>query len=115
MALALANDVPMIWLRRVLPRSLLGRSIMIIVTPLLLLQVVTASVFYESHWDIVTKRLARGVAGDIATVIALMPPDGDAVARDRLFGIARTAMQLDIDFVPEAHLPVLPGVVRATL
>ena len=115
MALALANDMPMIWLRRILPRSLLGRSVMIIVTPLLLLQVVTTSVFYETHWDIVTKRLARGVAGDIAAVIALMPPDADAAARDRLFGIARTAMQLDIVFVPDARLPVLPGVVRATL
>jgi len=115
MALALANDLPMNWLRRVLPRSLLGRSIMIIVTPLLLLQIVTTTVFYQEHWDTVTKRLARGVAGDIATVIALMPAGGDAVARDRLFGIARTAMQLDIDFVPGARLPVLPGVVRATL
>ena len=118
MALALANDVPMIWLRRILPRSLLGRSIMIIVTPLLLLQVVTTSVFYETHWDIVTKRLARGVAGDIATIIALMPAGLDpaaAAGRDRLFGIAKDAMQLDIDFVPEARLPVLPSVVRATL
>ncbi|HUL06438.1 MAG TPA: hypothetical protein VLV76_08900, partial [Candidatus Acidoferrum sp.] len=96
MALALANETPTIWLRRLLPRSLLGRSVMIIVTPLLLLQVVTTSVFYETHWDIVTKRLARGVAGDIATVIALMPADDAALdpaaaaARDRLFGIART-------------------------
>ncbi len=121
MALALANDMPMIWLRRVLPRSLLGRSIMIIVTPLLLLQIVTTTVFYQEHWDTVTKRLARGVAGDIAAVVALMPADATghdpaaAAARDRLFGIARTAMQLDIDFVPNAHLPVLPSVVRATL
>src|SRR5262249_12243991 len=114
MALALANDMPMIWLRRILPRSLLGRSIMIIVTPLLLVQVVTTSVFYEYHWDIVTKRLARGVAGDIATIIAMMPDD-DPAARERLFGIARTTMQLDIDFVPNAHLPLLPPVVRATL
>jgi two-component system osmolarity sensor histidine kinase EnvZ len=121
MALALANDMPMNWLRRILPRSLLGRSIMIIVTPLLLLQVVTTSVFYETHWDIVTKRLARGVAGDIAAIIALMPPDASgldpaaAAARDRLFGIAHTSMQLNIHFVPNARLPVLPGVVRATL
>jgi len=115
MALALANDMPMIWLRRVLPRSLLGRSIMIIVTPLLLLQIVTTTVFYQEHWDTVTKRLARGVAGDIATVIALMPSEDDAAGRDRLFGIARTTMQLDTNFVPGARLPVLPGVVRATL
>src|SRR5262249_38688804 len=115
MALALANEMPMIWLRRVLPRSLLGRSVMIIVTPLLLLQMVTTLVFYQEHWDTVTKRLARGVAGDIATIIALRPPDGDPAARERLFGVAHTAMQLDIDFVPNAPLPLLPSAVRATL
>ena len=58
------------FLKNILPRSLLGRSVMIIVTPLILLQVVTTSVFYDSHWDTVTKRLARGVAGDIAAIIA---------------------------------------------
>ena len=39
-----------------LPRSLLGRSIMIIVTPVVLLQVVSAWVFYDSHWNTVTRR-----------------------------------------------------------
>ena len=100
----------MTWLRRVAAALALGRSLMIIVTPLLLLQVVTTSVFYESHWDTVTKRLARGVAGDIATVIALMPADGDA-GRTASACSASPAptMQLDIDFVPGARLPVLPG------
>ena len=41
-----------------LPRSLLGRSIMIIVTPVVLLQVVSAWVFNDSHWNTVTRRLA---------------------------------------------------------
>ena len=48
---------------------------MIIVTPLILLQLVTTWVFYDSHWDTVTKRLARGVAGDIAAIISMMEQD----------------------------------------
>ena len=115
MTLALANDVPTIWLRRILPRSLLGRSVMIIVTPLLLLQVVTTSVFYAEHWDTVTKRLARSVAGDIALVVAMMPPDRDPAALDRLFAEAWTATQLQIGYRPGATLPELPGALRATL
>src|SRR5262249_9692297 len=77
--------------------------------------------FYETHWDIVTKRLARGVAGDIATIIALMPTDASgldpeaAAVRDRLFGLARPAQQLDIDFVPKAHLPLPPSLRRPPL
>ncbi|MBI2978804.1 MAG: two-component sensor histidine kinase, partial [Rhodospirillales bacterium] len=59
-------------IKRFLPKSLLGRSLMIIVTPLIVLQLVSAAIFYETHWDKVTFRLARGVAGDIAAVISLM-------------------------------------------
>ena len=115
MALALANDMPMIWLRRILPRSLLGRSVMIIVTPLLLLQVVTTSVFYSEHWDTVTKRLARSVAGDIALVIAMMPADRNPAALGRLFADTYVSTQLDLDFRPGARLPDLPGPLRETL
>jgi len=115
MAIALANDMPMIWLRRILPRSLLGRSVMIIVTPLLLLQVVTTSVFYAEHWDTVTKRLARSVAGDIALVIAMMPPDRNRAALDRLFADAVATTQLDVSYRAGARLPEVPSALRATL
>src|SRR5215470_12002528 len=107
------DGVAMSWLRQLLPRSLLGRSIMIIVTPLLLVQVLTTSVFYETHWDTVTKRLARGVAGDIATVIAMMP--ADPAARQQLFDVAQKSMLLNIAFVPGARLPDLPSTMRETL
>src|SRR3546814_5853592 len=60
--------------RRLLPRSLLGRSVLIIVTPLILLQVISTWVFYDRHYDTITKRLAQGLAGDVAAVIALLEP-----------------------------------------
>ncbi len=56
-------------IKRILPRSLLGRSLLIIVTPLVLLQVVSALIYFESHWNKVSLRLARGLAGDIASLI----------------------------------------------
>ena len=45
--------------KRFLPKSLLGRSLLILVTPLILLQVVATVIFYETHWDKITLRLAR--------------------------------------------------------
>lgn len=59
----------MMWIKNFLPRSLLGRSLLIIVTPLVLLQIVTTWIFYDRHWGTITRRLAAGVAGDIASVI----------------------------------------------
>ncbi|MPY68576.1 MAG: HAMP domain-containing protein [Alphaproteobacteria bacterium] len=60
---------PLKALKRFLPHSLLGRSLLIIVTPLILLQIVSAWIFYDRHWDTITRRLTSAVAGEIASVI----------------------------------------------
>jgi len=45
---------------------------MIIVMPLVLLQIVAIYIFYERHWDTITRRLARDLAGEITVIIHLM-------------------------------------------
>ena len=62
-------------MKRILPKSLLGRTVLIIVTPLVLLQLVSATVFYESHWTKVSLGLARGLSGDVAALIELLRQD----------------------------------------
>tara|TARA_Y100001970_G_scaffold289595_1_gene420503 strand:- start:8894 stop:10153 length:1260 start_codon:yes stop_codon:yes gene_type:complete len=42
---------------------------MIIVTPLILLQIVSTWIFYDRHWTLITRRLADSVAGEIGFVI----------------------------------------------
>ena len=48
---------------------------MIIVTPLVILQLVSATVFYESHWTKVSRSMARSLAGDISALIELLHQD----------------------------------------
>jgi two-component system osmolarity sensor histidine kinase EnvZ len=57
------------FVKRFLPRSLLGRSLLIIVTPLIVLQLVSAWIFYDRHWETISRRLSSAVAGEIAVVI----------------------------------------------
>ena len=57
---------PMI--RRWLPRSLFGRSLLIIVLPIALMQGAVTWAFFEAHWETVTGRLSDSLAGDIAWV-----------------------------------------------
>ena len=92
-------------IKNFLPKSLLGRSLLIIVTPLVILQLVSAAIFYETHWDKVTLKLARGVAGDIAAVISLMRQAPDADAQDRIFNIAAGNMGLVVSLKKGAVLP----------
>lgn len=102
-------------INHVLPRSLFGRSLMIIVTPLILLQVVSTWVFYDSHWDTVTRRLAQGVAGDIAAVVEMMRDNPDPAHYARVFEIASRTMQLDVVFRPGVALPTSPILIRQNL
>jgi len=56
-------------LRRFLPRSLLGRSLLIVLVPLVLLQAVALQIFYGSHLDALSRRLADSVAGEVAFMV----------------------------------------------
>src|SRR6201999_3900138 len=53
------------WFKRALPRSLWGRSLLIIVLPLVLAQLLATWFFYDRVWDTVERRLSTAVAGDI--------------------------------------------------
>jgi len=58
-------------IKRFLPRGLFGRSLIIIVAPMVLLQGVITYVFFERDLDTTTRRLARDVAADMAMLVAL--------------------------------------------
>src|ERR1043166_7579361 len=55
--------------RSVMPTGLFARSLLIIVTPMVILQSVVAFVFMERHWNTVTRRLSAAVTQDIAALI----------------------------------------------
>lgn len=87
------------------PRGLLGRSLLILVTPMVLLQVVTAIIFYDRHWDTVARRLAEGIAGDIGTILDLTNRFPAPENRGWIFALAKRQMALDIVMQDGAILP----------
>ena len=94
-----------IGLKEYLPRSLLGRSLLIVVTPLVILQVVSAFMFYESHWDKVSRRMARSLAGDVASLIAIVRRYPEAPDRDWAFSMVARNKELSVNLLPGAILP----------
>jgi len=96
-------------IKRFLPKTLLGRSIAIVVAPVVLLQVILAIVFFDNHWDTVTRRLSLGVAGDIALVIRLLS-EADDTGKAAVLDMARTYLDIDGAVIPQEVLP--PSVTR---
>jgi two-component system, OmpR family, osmolarity sensor histidine kinase EnvZ len=59
-------------IKRLLPQTMFGRSVLLIIVPLVLLQIIATWVFYGRHWEIVSRRLAADVAGEIGMVVDAM-------------------------------------------
>jgi len=93
------------WHKRILPRTLFGRALLIIVTPLVLVQLIATWIFYDRHWDTVSRRLSTGVAGDIAETIDIMRLAPPGPQRDRIFEGASRATELEYIFWPDEKLP----------
>ncbi|MCB1530077.1 MAG: HAMP domain-containing protein [Rhodospirillales bacterium] len=55
-------------IKKMLPRTLFGRSLLILATPILLTQVITTYIFFDRHWERMTDRLAYAVAGEIEII-----------------------------------------------
>ena len=86
-------------LKRLLPRSLFGRAIIIVVTPVILLQLVAAYVFYDRLLENVTERLARGVAGDIAFVTSALDRTPSTEGQFELLELATARMNLNFELL----------------
>lgn len=52
-----------------LPKSLFGRALLILVVPTLLIQMVTAYIFFDRHWDDVSRHMSVALAGEIAFLV----------------------------------------------
>ncbi|MGQ9371845.1 ATP-binding protein [Azospirillum sp. A39] len=87
-------------LKRYLPRTLFGRSLLIIVTPVILAQAVATWIFYDRHWDTMTSRLAFGVAGDIAMIVEQLERDPSEAGIARTLAMAARTTDLVVTLEP---------------
>ena len=61
--------------RKLVPASLLGRSLIIIFIPLISVVIITTLIFYQTSWNIISKRLTQSVVADINVIVKLIDQD----------------------------------------
>src|SRR5690606_8113192 len=88
------------FIKRFLPRSLFGRSLMIIVTPMILVQVISTYVFYDRHWDLITRRLSGAVAGELAFVVELLAEEPSIEGDEPIFDMSRRHFWAELTYRP---------------
>ncbi|MGR4862286.1 sensor histidine kinase [Caulobacter sp. LARHSG274] len=93
-------------IKRWLPTSLFGRSLLIIVLPVAVMQIAVTWAFFDAHWEIVTSRLSEGLAGDVAWAVETYKDDPSPRALDRMAQRAEDSMSLSIALQKGRKLPV---------
>ncbi|MGP1255050.1 MAG: ATP-binding protein [Kiloniellales bacterium] len=91
-------------LKRLLPRGFLGRSVLILLLPLVLLQVISAWVFYDRHYDTTTWRLAQGLAGDVEMMVRLL--GSPEIPEEQALALSQRIFWLSAEVIPGGELGV---------
>jgi two-component system, OmpR family, osmolarity sensor histidine kinase EnvZ len=91
-------------LPRVVPRSLFSRALLIVIMPLVILQAVLAYVFYERHWDSVTRWLAVGFSGEVGLMVELLEAAKSEAAKSRVLDLAREHFDFAVSLEPAGSL-----------
>ena len=92
-------------IKRFLPRGLFGRSLIIILAPMVLLQGIVSYVFFERHIDTSMRRMARDIAADTAFLTAI-EDTYTSPERERLRALAARQLQFHVEFLPDRHIPI---------
>lgn len=91
-------------LKKLLPRTLLGRSLMILITPILLIQMIATFIFFDRHWSKMTVRLAYSVAGETAMIASALESDPTPKNVQDIIGYASQHLDLLVGFQPGATI-----------
>ena len=87
-------------IRKIIPSTLIGRSIIIIFVPIIIIVLLTSLVFYQTSWSIISKRLTESVAADINVLVKLI--DSDLI--DNAVNIANQDFKMRINIANNKQL-----------
>ena len=87
-------------IRKIIPTTLIGRSIIIIFVPIIIIVLLTSFVFYQTSWSIISKRLTESVAADINVLVKLI----DSNLIENAVNIANQDFKMKINIVNNKQL-----------
>ena len=95
------------FIKQFLPRGLFGRSMIIIVAPMVLLLGVFTYVFFERDLETTTRLLARDVAADVS-LLATLEDSTPTLERDSLRALSAQQLRYRLSFHDGAHVTPQP-------
>ena len=86
--------------KKILPKRLFYRALLIVATPILVLQLIITIVFFDSLWIKTNKGMTRALVGEIKTFITAY--DNSAYNNNDLSGLFSIYLDLNVEFKDNA-------------
>ena len=90
-------------IKRLMPRGLLGRTLLIMLVPLVVVQAIALQMFYGNHLGVVSRRLSGAIAGEIYYTVELLRQFHSPADREWVLDLARRQFNLGIKLEPGAN------------
>lgn len=91
-------------MKQFLPKSLFGRSLLILIIPVLVIQIVTTVIFFDRHWSKMTSRVSVAVAGEIAMITEGLEREEDLAKATALREAVGRNLSISVVFEKGAEL-----------
>ena len=99
---------------RVLPNKLWTRSLMILIVPVILVQTIGCWLFFDTHWDNVSKRLSQGIVSEIKVALSMYETMKTPTQKNAYQEIISKNLRFNIKFLPEAPVPEYAKIKKKT-
>jgi len=92
-------------IKKILPKRLFYRSLIIVATPIILLQIIITVVFFDSLWIKANKGMTRSLAGEVQTMFDIYK-NGDENDQQMIINLYRKNFDFVISFKENELMPV---------
>ena len=93
------------FIKKILPKRLFYRSLIIVATPIILLQIIITIVFFDSLWIKANKGMTRSLVGEVETLLDVYKSQQDPEHRKTIIAIYNKNFDFTVTLKDNAVLP----------
>ncbi len=93
-------------IKKILPKKLFYRSLLIVATPIIILQIIITIVFFDSLWIKANKGMTRSLVGEVETLFDVYRTQQDQKQKETLIAIYNKNFDLTVTLKENEILPI---------
>ncbi len=86
--------------KSIFPKNLLGRFILIVLMPLIALQIVAGYIFFDTHWSLISRRLAENITSQIKILVSIHEEFPNTIQSQKMLSDMDKSFYFDFYFTP---------------